>query len=110
MANILNMEYILSAARTRRDIAPSDLDPLGNYSKLVEDKTLIMAFQPAGTAQIVEAIRKLNPSPSTSTDGISIKLLKLIQTPIIPVIINLVNTTIITCYPEAIHTIKYKVF
>ena len=70
MANILNMQYIVSAAKTRKDIPTSNIDPLENYSKLTKDKNLNMAFQPIGSSQNIEAIRKLNPSPSTSTDGI----------------------------------------
>ena len=59
-----------------------------------------MTFQPIGRLQISEAIRKLNPLTFTSTDGISMKLIKTIQSPLIPVITHLVNTVImITKYP-----------
>ena len=107
MANVLNQENIVSTEKAKRNIPNSDIDPLANYSKLVEGKSLNLAFQPVGSTSITEAIRKLNQSSSMSMDGISMKLVKQIQIPFIPVLTYLVNSTIIASkYPEVLKRTK----
>ena len=49
----------------------------------------------------------INPSKSTSIDGISMKLVRQLKHQLLPVLLHLVNTTIITSkYPQSLKTSK----
>ena len=66
-----------------------------------------MSFQPVGRLVIIKAIESINPSKSVANDKISMKLLKKIKEPLLPVLQKLVNTTIILSkYPNPLKYTK----
>ena len=57
-----------------------------------------MAFQPVGRLQLCQAFDSINPSNSSANDEISIRLLKKLKAPLVPVLQHLVNITIISSH------------
>ena len=71
---------------------------------MIGDRKSEMAFQPVSRLQLVTALNAINPSKSSAVDEISMKLLRKIKAPLIPVLQHLVNITILSShYP---HTTK----
>ena len=106
MANELNMDYIVRAATAARNTPTPVQDPMNSYREMIEDRNLNMAFQTVGRLEIAQAIDKINPSKSSATDEISMRLLRKIKAPLLPVLQHLVNLTIISSkYPQPLkHT------
>ena len=106
MATALNMDQIVRTAKAARSIPQSTMDPLTSYDRMLSGKNLSLAFQPIGRTEMYKIIKSINPSKSTATDEISMKLLRQIQEPLIPILMHLVNTTIMTSkYPTPLkHT------
>ena len=66
-----------------------------------------LAFKPVNMLEVQDLIRMINLSRSAANDDISMKLLKKIQEPLLPVILHLINTTIITTqYPNPLKCTK----
>ena len=95
MADELNQNYIVSAAKTRQNIPKNCGDPLVNFKKLTEGKDLNLAFQPIRRHELYKIISSINPSKSSALDGLSMKFLNQIKEPLIEVLLHLVNSSII---------------
>ena len=95
MADELNQNYIVSAAKTRQNIPKNCGDPLVNFKKLTEGKDLNLVFQPIRRHELYKIISSINPSKSSALDGISMKFLNQIKEPLIEVLLHLVNSSII---------------
>ena len=96
MAEHLNSQYIIRAAKTKIDIKPTQGNPMDNYRKVIGNKSLNLSFHPVGRLQITDHMKKINPSKSSATDGISMKFINQIKETITPQIQHLVNNTIIS--------------
>ena len=78
-----------------------------NYKKMIVDKRLLLAFQPVSRIQIARAIDQINPSKSAANDEISMKLIRKIRAPLIPIFQHLVNTVVMTStYPTVLKYTK----
>ena len=107
MADELNVNYILSAAKTRRSIPKNTGDPILNFKKLTKDKNLNLSFHPIGRIELYKTIQSINPSKSSALDGISMKFLNRIKEPLMEVILHMVNTSIIqSTYPNPLKKTK----
>ena len=107
MAALLNEQYVLRAAKTARDIPNNQIDPMLNFNKVIGNKTLNFNFQPVGRIELEIAIRSINPSASSSLDGLSMKYLNKIRYPLTEAILHLVNNVIIsTKYPTPLKMTK----
>ena len=106
MATAINIDQIVRTAKAARAIPISNIDPMDSYKKMLAEKKLNMAFQPVGRGELYKIIKSINPSKSSSIDQISMKLLTKIQDPLMPVLVHLVNTSIMTAkYPTPLkHT------
>ena len=107
MASILNQKYIVRAAKTARDITRVQTDPMTNFEKVMNDKNPTFHFHPVGRLELEQTIRTINPSTSSSVDGISMKFLNNVRKPLTEVILHLVNNIIISSkYPKPLKTTK----
>ena len=105
MANQLNIDYIVRAAKAARSTPIPAQDPMVSYRNMIGDKKLNLAFQPLGRLEVAQIIDAINPSKSSATDEISMRLLRKLKAPLLPAIQHLVNTTIIsTEYPTGTQT------
>ena len=107
MADQLNIDYIVRTNRASKDTPYTITDPMTSYREMLKDKQLNMAFQPLGRMELSAIMDKINPSKSTSTDGISMKLLQQLKYQLLPSLLHLVNTTILTStYPQSLKISK----
>ena len=107
MAAELNKDYVLRTAKAARNTTPPKEDPMISYYKMIGDRKLNMAFQPVTKLQLMTAFNTINPSKSAANDEISIKLLKKIKDPLVPIFQHLVNMTIISShYPTPLKFTK----
>ena len=107
MANTLNIDYIVRAAKAAKNTPKQVQDPMIKYMEMIGDRKLNLALQPLGRIEVAQAMDAINPSKSSAGDEISMRLLKKLKIPLLPVIHHLVNTTIITTiYPKSLKQTK----
>ena len=107
MADQLNVDYIVHTNLASKNTPHTTTDPMTSYQKMLAGRNLNMAFQPIGSLELSKIVDQINPSKSTSTDGISMKLIRKLKHQLLPALLHLVNTTIITStYPQSLKISK----
>ena len=107
MATILNKTYLTRAADLYRSVPKTDIDPLVNFNKLTEDKELKFDFKIVDNDTILQTLKQINPSMSSSNDKIPMKFISLFHKPLLKSLTTLVNNTIITQqYPNSLKETK----
>ena len=93
MATILNKTYLTRAADLYRNVPKTTIDPLENFNKPTENKELAFDFKVVDNNTILQTLKQINPSISTSNDGIPMKFISLFHKPLLNSITTLVNNT-----------------
>ena len=105
IANAINIAQISRNIRLHRDIPKSNIDHQQNYKKLVKNKNLDFKLKTINMNELKKVIKEIKPGSSAGVDGISSKTLKQIIKPLLPALLNLVNTSMTTAtYPNILKT------
>ena len=76
IVNALNYSMISKVATIVREIPPTPVNPLENYSKLMTDKNCEFKIQPVGIIELRKTVNKMKSSRSAGTDGLSMKIIQ----------------------------------
>ena len=107
MASALNRKYILNIKKLMTEMESSPVDPLDNYQKIIPQDLTTFTFKQISMHQLREIIRRMKSTGSSGEDNISVRTIKQAQKELEPLLLRLVNRTILTReYPKALKTTK----
>lgn len=107
IANILNQSYIDKAKSIAESIQKSKIDPLVNYSRIVEGKHLEFKLRTISMSELKLSIKKMRATNSTGFDSISMRLIKQSAAVLYRPLLNMVNSSLTTnTFPNTLKTAK----
>lgn len=97
VANIINEYYIDKIKKLVEGIEPSMAhDPYGPLQEFMRDKTCQFQFKTVGSAEVSKIIRKMRKTNAAGVDEISINLIKDFEAELLPVLVHIINRSIVT--------------
>ena len=114
IANAINHSLLSKVATLVRELPAPTVNPIQNYSKLMNGKSCSFTIQPIGIIKLRKLVSKMKASRSAGIDGLSMKVIKKVFKQIEQPILRMINQSIATStYPASLKTAKvlplYKV-
>ena len=107
MAQILNRAYLSRSAELYRNIPKTEIHPMVNFNRLTENNNLNFNFKPVDNNTVLQMLKQINPSMSSSNDGMPMKLISLYHQQLLKSITKMINNTITTQqYPNILKETK----
>ena len=105
----MNEYYKYKPVKVRGEIPDGKSDPLLNYKKIHSNNSYKPTFklETILMSQLRNHMKSMKATNSTGVDGISMKTLKMLQDTIEPVLLNIINTSIVTnTFPNSLKIAK----
>ena len=108
MAQALNKQYVQTVRKIRESMPPPQIDPLISYNKYLEPyNNLSFTFECISMSQLRTVISSMKTTSTTADDKISIWMIKQARSQLEPLLLHLVNRTILTgIYPTSLKISK----
>ena len=94
LSGIMISFFVNKVENLRRNLPPSNLNPLDLVRKLMQKRTCSFKLHPVHPDQISKIINKMKSSKSCGIDSIDSYIIKLAKEELLPVITHIVNLSI----------------
>ena len=107
IAGALNRQYVQKVKTLTEEMESRGGDPMTNYKKIIPPGLSKLKIKTISMHQLRAVLRQMKATGSMGEDDLSVKTIKAAQPELEPLILRLVNQTILkTTYPEQLKTTK----
>ena len=107
VASVLNRFFITKPKKIVNNLPKNDIDPMSYYKKYVPNYTNEFKLQPINMSELRIAMSKIKNTKSCDFYGLSMAMINKIKTSIAPILLNLINQTILQSkFPEQLKISK----
>ena len=107
IARSMNLDYISRNNDLANSINDNGIDPLQHYKQAIKKPKNQLELVTITMHDLKMTLKQMKSTPSTGFDTISTKTIKEYQDVLLPLLLNLVNQTIVTnTYPKTLKTAK----